>query len=1219
MYLPFYLSTFLKKPRLLYKNLLLTLLMITPWLAIAQVNTGGNATTSDHQKQVIGYITNWDAWKSNAAGLPSAGALTHMNIDYSKYTILNYSFFGVANDGSLHSGDLRNKNIYQEGAVQQPGDIFYTDVYSSWDMHILFGEIEPIQWVNEQVQARAQAQGFQVEVGGTTWTNTNWGLSGSLPLPLHKEDGAAGLLEMAHNNGVKVVASIGGWSMCKHFPEMAADPTKRARFIADCQKLIATGFDGIDLDWEYPGPYSGMNFTGSEADFANYATLVTELRNAIGPDKLITAAMSGDPVKLQGFNWSVMTNVMDYFNMMTYDYNGGWSNKAGHNAPVYPYDDAEEPTFNWQSTYNALMALGIPSDMINFGIPFYGRGVVTQGNAALNAATQKTSVTVQPDGPISTCADYTNWPLDVYDGTPNYFFIKQKTTSGWTRHWDDQAKVPYMTNGKYFLSYDDEESIEIKANYINDHQLGGTIIWTVFGDLEFSGSSTSYGTKLKRWSNVSSPLINLINEEFADGGDGGNTNTPPSISFTSPANGATFTEGSAITLQASASDSDGSVARVEFYNGNVKLGEDATSPYSYSWSGAQVGSYSLSARAIDNEGATSSSSISITVESEDDGGGEGNCPNADFRVVGYMPSWAGTAQAIQYDKLTHINYSFLLPNADGSLQSIENASKLQQIVSLAHAAGVKVQIAIGGWNDGNDSNFTALASNTSTRNAFVNNVLSFVSQYNLDGVDMDWEFPREGNEPQDFETLMQELGAALHAEGKILTAAVVASGWNADGILDGVFDDVDFLNLMAYDGGNGAAHSPYSYASSSLDYWLGRGLPASKAVLGVPFYGRPSWQTYSALISQGADPYADEFNGVYYNGINTIQDKTNLALERGSGIMIWEISQDTQDETSLLTAIDAALGDCEQNPNAPTVSFTSPANGASFMVNTTINLTATASDSDGSITSVVFNVNGQNITAGANGSTYSATWSSSTTGSYAITVTATDNEGLSTSREVTISITDGTECNVPAWGSTNVYVSGDHVSYNGVEYEAKWWTQGENPASNTSGVWLEIGPCGDDDGGNEGGTCNAPAWDNSTAYVGGTRVSYNGVEYEAKWWTQGENPEVNPTDAWRVIGPCNSSASARQASGLTAINTEIKVYPNPVKNNGTIELSLPNETFTSIILYNQLGKQVQVVLSESLKAGQHRIEFSTEDLPNGIYFSEISTGNEIKTVKLIKN
>ncbi|NLU52463.1 MAG: hypothetical protein GXX10_06335 [Clostridiaceae bacterium] len=73
------------------------------------------ATPRDHNKQVIGYFTQWDAWKANNAGLPAQGALTHLNIDFSKYTILNFSFFGVAYDGSLHSGDYRNKNIYMPG------------------------------------------------------------------------------------------------------------------------------------------------------------------------------------------------------------------------------------------------------------------------------------------------------------------------------------------------------------------------------------------------------------------------------------------------------------------------------------------------------------------------------------------------------------------------------------------------------------------------------------------------------------------------------------------------------------------------------------------------------------------------------------------------------------------------------------------------------------------------------------------------------------------------------------------------------------------------------------------------------------------------------------------------------------------------------------------------------------------------------------------------
>lgn len=279
-------------------------------------------------------------------------------------------------------------------------------------------------------------------------------------------------------------------------------------------------------------------------------------------------------------------------------------------------------------------------------------------------------------------------------------------------------------------------------------------------------------------------------------------------------------------------------------------------------------------------------------------------------LVGYMPSWQGSADDIQYTKLTHINYAFIVPSpsGDGSLKAVENPSKLQQIVEQAHAHGVKVGIAVGGWTNLKNSGFEILSATSSGREVFVGNILRFIDEYSLDGVDIDWEYPQGALQSQHYELMMHLLADKLHEKGKILSAAVADGADNGGGIPDEIFQQVDFLNIMAYDDEGEGGHSPYSLAESALDYWLKRGLPPGKAVLGVPFYARPSWKTYKALLAKGADPHADQFRNDTYNGIDTIVRKARLAIERGNGIMIWELSGDAPEPYSLVSAIAKILG-----------------------------------------------------------------------------------------------------------------------------------------------------------------------------------------------------------------------------------------------------------------------------------------------------------------------
>ncbi len=271
---------------------------------------------------------------------------------------------------------------------------------------------------------------------------------------------------------------------------------------------------------------------------------------------------------------------------------------------------------------------------------------------------------------------------------------------------------------------------------------------------------------------------------------------------------------------------------------------------------------------------------------------------AQFKVVGYLPTWAGSVSNIQFSKLTHVNYAFLIPTSTGGYQPIENASKLQSLVTAAHANGVKVLVSVGGGGGGNG--FHSIVANSTYRTNFANNMLALANQYNLDGIDIDWEYPADGTEANNFLLMMQTLSATMHQNGKLCTIAVI--GDFGSHIVTGVFATVDYLTIMAYDD-NDYQHSTYSVAVRCMNYWRGRGVPASKAILGVPFYCRPTWETYAQLLAMGADPYSDTYNGKGYNGITTIKNKTNLAFDQGGGIMMWELSGDVSGQFSLVSAI----------------------------------------------------------------------------------------------------------------------------------------------------------------------------------------------------------------------------------------------------------------------------------------------------------------------------
>lgn len=297
--------------------------------------------------------------------------------------------------------------------------------------------------------------------------------------------------------------------------------------------------------------------------------------------------------------------------------------------------------------------------------------------------------------------------------------------------------------------------------------------------------------------------------------------------------------------------------------------------------------------------------------------------HAQPRVVAYVPNWIDLdafAETIDYGKLTHINIAFENPkNADGELSFNR---KDAGVIAKAHASHVKILVSIGGGSSerAKRDRYAKLLNGTNSAR-FAAKLAEYVSKHGFDGLDVDIEGPMI---TKDFGPFIAALAKEFKPKGKLLTAAL-SKGFGGTRVPSSVFDQLDFVNIMAYDATgpwdpkSPGQHSSLEFAKENVAYWLGRGLPRAKAVLGVPFYGRGfgaafrrAGYTYSAILAThpGAENADQTGSTIWYNGIPTIKAKTKYVVDQGlGGVMIWSLNQDAKGEHSLLSAIHETLED----------------------------------------------------------------------------------------------------------------------------------------------------------------------------------------------------------------------------------------------------------------------------------------------------------------------
>ena len=263
------------------------------------------------------------------------------------------------------------------------------------------------------------------------------------------------LIPRAHKAGVKVLVCVQGDASV--FRKIAADAKARVRFGASLKAFVVKyGYDGVDIDWEVPE---------GRADVTNCTAMMQALRDALPkPDYLLSMATPSTPGGWGEYDFKGLTPIVDFYNVMTYDFHGPWTPMTGHNSPLFTTDPERNGSLD-ESVDLYLNKFGVPPEKINLGTAFYGYEF--------------------PAAAISV-----EWNTNRNVESRNYGpYIKPRVDrDGWTRRFDPIAMAPYLVHEADppgFITYDDPQSTARKVIYaLQVRDLGGVFMWELSADYD---------------------------------------------------------------------------------------------------------------------------------------------------------------------------------------------------------------------------------------------------------------------------------------------------------------------------------------------------------------------------------------------------------------------------------------------------------------------------------------------------------------------------------------------------------------------------------------------------------------------------------------------------------------------------------------------------------------------------------------------------------------
>ncbi len=272
------------------------------------------------------------------------------------------------------------------------------------------------------------------------------------------------------NSDLKILISVGGWTWSGKFYDAASTEKTRTDFAKSCVDIITEyKLDGVDLDWEYPVAGGLSTNINRVSDKQNFTLLLKEIRQKLDEQGkidnkhyLLTIAGGASNYYLNNIEPEKVQQYIDYANIMTYDIHGSWDSYADFNSPLYSNND-NSPQYKWSidQSAKAWENRGFSKDKIVVGVPFYG--YMFNGVKNINNGLYQTF-------------------QDAKAVNYNTITTKYLSDADFKKYYHDESMVPWLYNGSSFISYDDEQSLSSKADYIKSNNLGGVMIWELSHD-----------------------------------------------------------------------------------------------------------------------------------------------------------------------------------------------------------------------------------------------------------------------------------------------------------------------------------------------------------------------------------------------------------------------------------------------------------------------------------------------------------------------------------------------------------------------------------------------------------------------------------------------------------------------------------------------------------------------------------------------------------------